>query len=86
MELRGENDFRFKILESARAFDLSNIFIRVFNDDLKNIWREVQLIESLLFFSMIPLHKENINRQYAMLCTAMKILDRLLGAVGKIRN
>ena len=78
LELRGENDFRFKILESARAFDLSNIFIRVFNDDLKNIWREVRLIESLLFFSMIPLHKENINRQYAMLCTAMKTLDRLL--------
>ena len=78
LELRGENDFRFKILESARAFDLSNIFIRVFNEDLKNIWREVRLIESLLFFSMIPLHEENINHQYAMFCTAMKILDRLL--------
>lgn len=78
LELQGENHFRFKILESARAFDLTEIFIRVFNDDLKDRLGEIRLIESLLFLSMVPLHKENINRQYAMLCTAMKILHRLL--------
>lgn len=78
LEMQGENSFRFRILESARAFDLTEIFISVFKDDLKDRLREIRLIESLLFFSMIPLHKENINRQYAMLCTAMKILNGLL--------
>lgn len=78
LEFHGENNFHFRILESARSFDLTEIFIRVFNDDFKINLREIRLIESLLFFSMIPLHKENINRQYAMICTAMKILYELV--------
>ena len=78
LEFQGENNFRFKILESARSFDLMEIFNRVFNDDFKINLREIRLIESLLFFSMIPLHKENINRQYAMICTAIKILYELV--------
>ena len=27
---------------------------------------------------MIPLHKENLKRQYIMLCTAMEILNELV--------
>ena len=71
------NNFRFKILDFARTFDLKKIFLGVFKDELKQNIREVRLIEALLFFSMIPLHKENIKRQYAMLCTAMKLLNEL---------
>ena len=37
---------------------------------------EVEFIEALLFLSMIPLHKENINHQYAMLAVGLQILNR----------
>lgn len=77
LDADGGNNFRFKILDFARTFDLKKIFLGVFKDDLKQNIREVRLIEALLFFSMIPLHKENIKRQYAMLCTAMKLLKEL---------
>ena len=77
LELHGANNFQFKILESARTFDLTKLFIKVFDDNLKSL-REIRLIEALLFLSMIPLHKENINHQYVMLCTALKILNELV--------
>lgn len=50
-------------------------FLDVFKDDIKNI-REIRLIESLLFLSMIPLHTENIRRQYAMLATGLLLLNK----------
>lgn len=78
LNLQEKNNFQFKILEIAQTFDLIEIFKKVFKDNLKNNMREIQLIESLLFFSMIPLHEESVNRQYAMLCTAMKILNNVI--------
>ncbi|MBQ3444649.1 MAG: aminoglycoside phosphotransferase family protein [Selenomonadaceae bacterium] len=82
-EFHGKNNFQFKILETKRAFDLNEIFFRVFNEDLKDNLREIRFIEALLFFSMIPLHKENLKRQYAMLCTAIKILNELVNIGAK---
>lgn len=38
----------------------------------------IEFIESLLFFSMIPLHKDYINRQMVMLATAVKLIDKLI--------
>lgn len=38
----------------------------------------IELIQSLLFFSMIPLHKDYINRQMIMLATAVKLIDKLI--------
>lgn len=73
MEIKSTNEFEFKILESNRKFDLVKVFMNEFkiNDD-------VRLIESLLFLSMIPMHKESINHQYAMLCTGLKLLSEVV--------
>lgn len=38
----------------------------------------IQLIESILFFSMIPLHKDYPKRQYVMLCVAIRLIDSLI--------
>lgn len=73
LEVNDENDFGLKILESARGFEITEIFTEVFGEDLKNELQAVRLIEALLFLSMIPMHKENLNHQYAMLCTGVKI-------------
>ena len=78
LRLKDENIFNFEILKSARNFDLSEIFLKVFASDLKDSLNEIRLIESLLFFSMVPLHEESLERQYAMLCTAIKLLNELI--------
>lgn len=40
---------------------------------------EVELIESLLFLSMVPLHRESLDHQLAMLATGLQLLDRSIG-------
>jgi hypothetical protein len=57
--------------------DLLPQFNQVFSDFIASK-EEIELIESLLFFSMIPLHQENLLHQYAMLVTGYLILDRLV--------
>lgn len=37
---------------------------------------EIELIESLLFLSMVPLHSESLDHQVAMLATGLQLLDR----------
>lgn len=39
---------------------------------------EIRLIESLLFLSMLPLHKDYPNRQYVMLATGLELFDKVL--------
>lgn len=49
------------------------IFREVFQPLLAD-YADLQLIESLLFLSMIPLHSDHLNRQYAMLATGLLLL------------
>lgn len=67
----------FKISDCKQSIDLYELLISVFKDDIINM-REIELIESLLFFSMVPLHRENQKHQYAMLATGIEILDRVI--------
>lgn len=67
----------FKINDCKQSIDLYELLILVFRDDIINI-QEIELIESLLFFSMVPLHRENQKHQYAMLATGIEILDRVI--------
>ncbi len=78
LKITGENDFNLKILDAKNTSNLSEIFFEVFDNDLKKDIREIRLIEALLFLSMIPMHQENINRQIAMMCTGIKILNELI--------
>ena len=81
LEILEENHFNLKILESSRPFDLLEIFISVFQDNLKENIKTVRLIEALLFLSMIPMHKESIDHQYAMLCTGVKLLNEVTNII-----
>ncbi|MBQ9419109.1 MAG: hypothetical protein IJU31_01895, partial [Synergistaceae bacterium] len=58
----------FTINNSERASEICKIFLEVFGTDLRDL-KEIELIESLLFFSMIPLHNESQKHQMAMLAT-----------------
>ena len=68
----------FSIHDKDREFDLYSIMLDVFADDIGDDLRKIELIEALLFLSMIPLHGENINHQLVMLGTGLEILDRVV--------
>ena len=72
-----DQEIYFKLNSPQLQFDLYELLIKTFDIDEKRL-KEIELIESLLFLSMIPLHKENLNHQYAMLATGIKILDRII--------
>lgn len=48
------------------------IFREVFSEQLVDI-RAIRMIEATLFLSMIPLHSDHLERQYAMLATGLKL-------------
>lgn len=68
----------YQVLERKREFNLYEVFLDVFLDEISNRQKEIELIEALLFLSMIPLHGESARHQYAMLATGIELLDRML--------
>lgn len=70
-----DNSINYRIFDSHNSslFDIMKISL---NDIIKEHIAEIEIIEALLFLSMIPLHSENINHQYAMLATGLEILNR----------
>ena len=70
------NSIAFQIKEQERDFDLFELFLDVFKDEIGNNQGKIELIEALLFLSMIPLHNENRDHQLVMLATGLQLLDR----------
>lgn len=70
------NQIDFKILDRVRKYDLCDIFINVFFNEIDGKLKKIELIEALLFLTMIPLHCENFNHQLVMLGTGLEILNR----------
>lgn len=68
----------YSIQDRVRDFDLYKLFIESFADEIGEDLNKIELIEALLFLSMIPLHGESINHQMAMLGTGLDILDRVI--------
>ena len=66
----------YEILERQNDYDLYAILLDVFKDEIGDDLERIELIESLLFLSMIPLHKENVRHQMVMLAIGLDILDR----------
>lgn len=69
----------FELLDRNREYKLYDLFLDVFSEEIGDDREKIELIESLLFLSMIPLHGESAEHQYAMLATGLEILDRVLG-------
>lgn len=71
-------DIKYTIKEKSGNKDLMEVFLSVFEDAIGKDRKKIELIEALLFLSMIPLHTESKEQQYAMLGTGLKILDRVI--------
>ena len=68
----------YSINDRVRDYDLYKLFVDVFNDEIGADINKIELIEALLFLSMIPLHGESINHQLVMLGTGLDILNRVV--------
>lgn len=68
----------FQIQERMRGYDLYEVFMDVFRMEIGNNLKEIELIEALLFLSMIPLHRESLEHQLVMLGTGLEIMDRVM--------
>ncbi len=71
---QSENNFEFKIYDSAIHSQISDLFDQYL--EKKYDLNEIIFIEGLLFISMIPLHKDNFNRQKAMFCRGIQLLNQ----------
>lgn len=71
-------EINYNILDRKRDFDLYNVFIEIFQQEIGDDFKKIELIEALLFLSMIPLHGESLNHQLVMLGTGLEILNRVV--------
>lgn len=67
----------YDIQDKDREFDLYEVFTKVFKAEIGKDLKKIELIEALLFLSMIPLHGESFEHQLAMLGTGLEILNRV---------
>lgn len=68
----------YRIQDRKREFDLYKVFSETFKEEIGKDLKKIELIEALLFLSMIPLHGESIKHQMVMLATGMEILNRVI--------
>ena len=73
-----DGSISFSIQDKDRDFDLYQVFIGVFKDEIGDDLKKIELIEALLFLSMIPLHGESFEHQLVMLGTGLEILNRVV--------
>lgn len=67
------NKIEYKISSNSKHSIIKNILTDMLSEKYK--LRDIKLIESLLFLSMVPLHSDNYKRQVIMLCTGLTILE-----------
>ena len=80
-------------LYSANYLEKNRIEYKIFNSENNKIigdeldrnigknWKldEIKIIEGLLFISMLPLHKDNPERQLALFCVGIERLNEIFG-------
>ena len=67
----------YSIQDRKRDFDLYKVFLEIFKNEIGDDIKKIELIEALLFLSMIPLHGESLRHQMVMLGTGLDILNRV---------
>ena len=68
----------YRIQNRKRDFNLYKVFLDTFSAEVGGELKKIELIEALLFLSMIPLHGESIRHQMVMLGTGLEILNRVI--------
>lgn len=66
-----DNNINYKIQTYSRHTEIKNLFYSKITPEGMN--KKIILVQSLLFFAMLPLHKENLNRQLLMLSRAIEL-------------
>lgn len=71
------NDFSFNLIQTENTKQIKLIFLSVLKElfSIAEIKR-LLVFEAMLFLSMLPLHKDDENRQVAFYLTALKILKK----------
>ncbi len=73
----------YAIHEQKRQFDLFAVILGVFQQEIGPDKQKIEMIEALLFLSMIPLHMESFDQQMVMLAVGIEILARVINiAIG----
>ena len=65
----------YKVYNSPKHLKIKQYFDELVSKEFD--LKQIQLIEGLLFLSMIPLHENNERRQKVMLCKALENLNKL---------
>lgn len=68
-----DEELKFKIIEDKNNMIGKTIFYEYVNSD---ILKQIEIIEALLFLSMITLHADYHKRQLAMMCTGIMLIDK----------
>jgi choline kinase len=76
-------ELSYSIQDRVRNFNLYEVFTSVFKNEIGEDLRKIELIEALLFLSMIPLHGESLDHQMVMLGTGVEILNRVVDITEK---
>lgn len=71
-------EINYKIIGGNIDFDLYRLFLDAFKQEIGEDLKKIELIEALLFLSMIPLHGESLKHQLAMLGTGIEVLNRVV--------
>lgn len=71
-------ELNYNILDNNLDLNLYGMFMEVFQEELCKDVKKFELIEALLFLSMIPLHGESLDRQVVMLGRGIEILNRVI--------
>lgn len=71
-----ENKITYKINSSSQHDNIKKIFYELLSHTENT--KQIRFIQSLLFLSMIPLHKDSISRQKVMMCVGVEILNDVL--------
>lgn len=71
------NEISYKMNNQNEKFNKFELFKEVFKEEIGKDLEKIELIEALLFLSMVPLHSESEEHQYMMLATGLEILNRV---------
>ena len=76
VEAMGADSFEIRTLATAYHEDIARIFVKHLKRNGFDL-RRVRTLESLLFLSMVPLHRDRPQRQLAMILRGLSILGEL---------
>lgn len=68
----------YNIQNRSCDVDLYELFVDTFKREIGDDLKRIELIEALLFLSMLPLHGESLDHQLAMLATGLEIFNRVV--------